>query len=133
MAEVQTILSNAIQAALTGQQAPKAALDSAQTQAEKSSPPTRARERRPRLLLPPVRVESAAGERVSLAPAALPPSAASGSCCASAGRSTAAAGAALPRAVHDLPDHRVLWTSLLLSDLAHPKPSFYGLGTMGIS
>lgn len=35
MAEVQTILSNAIQAALTGQQQPKAALDAAQSQAEK--------------------------------------------------------------------------------------------------
>jgi sn-glycerol 3-phosphate transport system substrate-binding protein len=35
MAEVQAILSNAIQAALTGQQTPKAALDSAQAQATK--------------------------------------------------------------------------------------------------
>lgn len=26
------------------------------------------------------------------------------------------------------PTFHVLWTSLLLSDLAHPKPSFYGLG-----
>lgn len=34
MAEVQTILSNALQAAITGQQQPKAALDSAQQQAE---------------------------------------------------------------------------------------------------
>ena len=35
MAEVQAILSNAIQAGLTGQQTPKVALDSAQAQAEK--------------------------------------------------------------------------------------------------
>jgi len=35
MAEVQAILSNAIHAALTGQQTPKAALDSAQAQATK--------------------------------------------------------------------------------------------------
>lgn len=35
MAEVQTILSNAVQAAVTGQAAPKAALDKAQAEAEK--------------------------------------------------------------------------------------------------
>ncbi|MCL4543298.1 MAG: ABC transporter substrate-binding protein [Chloroflexi bacterium] len=36
MAEVQTILSNAIQAALTGQKSPKVTLDAAQVQAEKT-------------------------------------------------------------------------------------------------